>query len=187
VSLFGEAYPIMPIKFQCPVCYKELTAPDEAAGRGGKCPRCGEKVKVPEAEKTLSKGAKKAIAQFHRDIKQYEEGLFAITLFYDTMSKLWRWTNTVSYNNIMRRGREALTEAKILLEIAKKSPDKCLLLENFYWLPIKAGGRGWEHRLDLLLRTYRRRFPGRPMERLSSDEAKLLRDATMQQFKIWGR
>lgn len=38
----------MPIKFQCLVCLKELTAPDEAAGRIGKCPRCGEGLRVPQ-------------------------------------------------------------------------------------------------------------------------------------------
>ncbi len=38
----------MPIKFMCPVCFKELTAPDETAGNVGNCPRCGEKLRVPQ-------------------------------------------------------------------------------------------------------------------------------------------
>ncbi|MBD3174297.1 MAG: hypothetical protein GF320_03885 [Armatimonadia bacterium] len=35
------------IKFQCPSCRKEITVPDEMAGRTGKCGGCGERVTVP--------------------------------------------------------------------------------------------------------------------------------------------
>lgn len=177
----------MPIEFECPMCSNKVSALGELAGRVAKCPRCGEKVKVPEAEKPSPQEARKAIRQFEYDVGQYEQGLFGIALFYDTMPRLWRWTNTVSYNNTMRRGQEALAEAKILLAIAKKSPDKCSLLEDFYWSPINAGGRGWEYRLVLVLRTYRQLFPRRPIKPLSKEEAKLLRDAVMRQFKIEGR
>jgi hypothetical protein len=37
----------MSIKFQCEHCRKEVKAPDEAAGRRGKCPFCGESNYVP--------------------------------------------------------------------------------------------------------------------------------------------
>jgi biopolymer transport protein ExbD len=41
----------MNVKFPCPGCGKQLTAPESAAGRRSTCPRCGTKVTVPAAEK----------------------------------------------------------------------------------------------------------------------------------------
>lgn len=40
----------MAITFHCPHCQHEVQAPDGAAGRLGKCPRCGETSRIPEAE-----------------------------------------------------------------------------------------------------------------------------------------
>ncbi len=37
----------MSISFECPKCGKHITAPDEAAGRRGACPACGEKCEIP--------------------------------------------------------------------------------------------------------------------------------------------
>jgi hypothetical protein len=37
----------MSIKFQCEHCRKEVTAPDSAAGKRGKCPYCGETCYIP--------------------------------------------------------------------------------------------------------------------------------------------
>jgi hypothetical protein len=38
----------MAIQFQCPSCGKELKAPEETAGRKGKCPHCAHPIQVPE-------------------------------------------------------------------------------------------------------------------------------------------
>jgi hypothetical protein len=38
----------MAIQFPCPTCGKELKAPDETAGRRGKCPHCQGSIVVPE-------------------------------------------------------------------------------------------------------------------------------------------
>ena len=37
----------MTILFQCEHCHKEVKAPDEAAGRRGKCPYCGQSSYIP--------------------------------------------------------------------------------------------------------------------------------------------
>ena len=37
----------MPITFRCQSCHKEVTAPDSAAGKTGKCPYCGQANLVP--------------------------------------------------------------------------------------------------------------------------------------------
>jgi len=37
----------MPIQFPCSKCGKEVTAPDAAGGKRGKCPRCGELIDIP--------------------------------------------------------------------------------------------------------------------------------------------
>ena len=37
----------MPIKFPCRKCGKEVTAPDAAGGKKGKCPFCGELAEIP--------------------------------------------------------------------------------------------------------------------------------------------
>jgi transcription elongation factor Elf1 len=41
------------IKFACPNCGKHLSVADEAAGKNGKCPKCGGKVQVPAQESVL--------------------------------------------------------------------------------------------------------------------------------------
>jgi hypothetical protein len=40
----------MPITFNCTKCYKEVTAPDAAAGKKGKCPFCGQPNDIPLPE-----------------------------------------------------------------------------------------------------------------------------------------
>lgn len=40
----------MPVKVRCRGCQKVLSAPDKARGKVIKCPQCGEKIKVPEAD-----------------------------------------------------------------------------------------------------------------------------------------
>lgn len=37
----------MPIKFNCSSCHKEVTAPDAAAGKKGKCPFCAQPNDIP--------------------------------------------------------------------------------------------------------------------------------------------
>ncbi|HUS90922.1 MAG TPA: hypothetical protein VM695_03690 [Phycisphaerae bacterium] len=37
----------MPIQFECQHCHKQVTAPDAAAGKRGKCPFCGKSNEVP--------------------------------------------------------------------------------------------------------------------------------------------
>ena len=37
----------MPISVQCPACGKEMSVRDELAGRLGKCPDCGQPVRIP--------------------------------------------------------------------------------------------------------------------------------------------
>jgi hypothetical protein len=40
----------MPIQFHCEHCGKKIEAPDNAGGKWGKCPRCHNKVYVPQLE-----------------------------------------------------------------------------------------------------------------------------------------
>ena len=40
----------MPIQFHCDHCGKKIEAPDNAGGKWGKCPRCHNKVYVPEPD-----------------------------------------------------------------------------------------------------------------------------------------
>ena len=42
------------IHFACCQCGKEVRAPDDGAGRMGKCPSCGAKVQVPQAQESKS-------------------------------------------------------------------------------------------------------------------------------------
>ena len=37
------------IRFHCPYCSKEVSSPESAAGKTGKCPGCGNKIKIPSA------------------------------------------------------------------------------------------------------------------------------------------
>lgn len=42
----------MPIEFRCPACDSATRAPDRLAGRRLPCPRCGERILVPQATQT---------------------------------------------------------------------------------------------------------------------------------------
>ncbi|GIX03956.1 MAG: hypothetical protein KatS3mg113_0962 [Planctomycetaceae bacterium] len=48
-------YRSMPIKVRCQGCDKTLVAPDQAQGKGIKCPQCGTVVKVPSANAETAK------------------------------------------------------------------------------------------------------------------------------------
>lgn len=37
----------MPIKIKCSACSNKLTVPDSYAGKRGKCPKCGEQIRIP--------------------------------------------------------------------------------------------------------------------------------------------
>lgn len=43
----------MSIKFHCEHCGKKINAPDDAGGKRGKCPSCGQKIFVPAPEGEL--------------------------------------------------------------------------------------------------------------------------------------
>ena len=42
----------MPIKIKCSACSNKLTVPDSYAGKRGKCPKCGEQIKIPAEPET---------------------------------------------------------------------------------------------------------------------------------------
>ncbi len=44
----------MPVKFECPRCHAGISAPETAAGKQGKCPKCRATLRVPHAQPTAS-------------------------------------------------------------------------------------------------------------------------------------
>jgi len=49
----------MSIKFRCPACSHGIKAPDSAAGKGVRCPQCGEKARVPSGSSSKPAAKKK--------------------------------------------------------------------------------------------------------------------------------
>ena len=117
------------------------------------------------------------IAKFENEINIYEERLFGLTLFYDTMPKIIRWTNALSFRNMIRRGKIALTLAQQLVQTARQDDSRISKLNKFEWPPFT---NQMLSRIEALLTVYRVIFPGRPMERLSKQEATNLRRALLR-------
>lgn len=44
------------IRFRCATCHEKLSVPESAAGRKGKCPKCGEVNRVPSLERAARPG-----------------------------------------------------------------------------------------------------------------------------------
>lgn len=115
-----------------------------------------------------------AIAQFEMSIKSYEEQLFGLSLFYDTMPKSIRWTNALSFKNMTRRGKKALASAKDLLQATRQNDSLVSSLYMFEWPPFTDD---MLTRIEALLTTYHQIFPNRPWKGLSQEEANRLRNA----------
>ena len=121
--------------------------------------------------------ADEALSRFEEDITSYEEKLFGLALFYDTMPRVIRWTNALSFRKMTRRGKAAINVARQLLQTARQDASTISGLDTFEWPPFT---RDMLHRIEALLTVYRIIFPDRPMERLSKEEVKRLREALIR-------
>ena len=52
----------MAIEFKCQSCQQDVTTPDEAAGKKGKCPHCGEVMRIPELSRSSPLNSPQAAA-----------------------------------------------------------------------------------------------------------------------------
>jgi len=114
------------------------------------------------------------VSNFVKEVKEYENIIFGLTLYQETSPKWVQEKQKESYTNMKRRGNQAIYRAKHILKEAKKGKVVQDNIESFQW-PIIL--EDMKYRIDILLECYERLFPGRSRERaLSREEIILLRN-----------
>lgn len=109
-------------------------------------------------------------------IESSEDHLFGLTLYYDTMPSIMKWTNTRSINRIIRRTQKNIDEAKKIFAIVEKDGSRSSLIENFNWIQRPTF---MNDKIELVCSLYESLYPKRHNERLSKEEAKNFRQALM--------
>lgn len=131
------------------------------------------------------------IKEFESKIKEYEDILFGMNLYYQGICFTWGFNkeiiefNRIHYKSIEERMTTAINKAKQLLEEARRSPDKLSLLQWFEFPPIK------EHPVldegtklaKALAEAYREIFPERPRNKpLTEEESQHLKIAASKKI-----
>ena len=131
------------------------------------------------------------IASFKQRIREQEEQLFGITLFFQTLTYTWAGDKEVveinkhHYENIIKRGKEAITKAKQLLNEVQKNPNKLGLLRRFKFPPIRGHPMldQLTKRTEFLVKKYNELFPERPKAKpLTIEEYALLSEAVVNEY-----
>ena len=112
------------------------------------------------------------IDSFKQKIREQEDQLFGITLYFQNISFVWANNrqivemNKEHYENIMKRGREAIARARQLLNEAQENP-KLSSLRQFTFPPTHGNPMLDEmtKQVKVLVGTYHELFPGRPKEK----------------------
>lgn len=131
------------------------------------------------------------IKKFEEKIKEQEDQLFGIKLFFDGLKDTWRRNkpiiamNKFHFTNIMNRGKLYIQEAKKLLNEVKQNPEKTYQLKAFIFPPIKGSPMLDEitKRAKILVETYNKLFPERPRDKeLTEEERLLLKTKAIEKF-----
>lgn len=113
---------------------------------------------------------KNLIKEFKSKIKEYEDVLFGMNLYYQGICFTWRHNKEIiefnrrHYKDIEKRMTTAINKAKQLLEEAKQGSDKLPLIQQFEFPPIK-GHPALDEGTKLakaLAKAYKEIFPDRP-------------------------
>lgn len=105
----------MPISFQCGACMAKIKAPDTAAGKNSRCPRCRELVRVPEVamdaagNNALSASEAKAAATVERLLDSKPERKADVEIKIQVVAP-WSW-----YKGLWRKHRIGAIVAHALL------------------------------------------------------------------------
>lgn len=133
------------------------------------------------------------IEKFEKKIKDYKDELFGVKLFYEGTKILWadsyleRINFEQHYENIMKRGENAINKAEKILNKIKANNDINKvkevifpLLENELMPLVNPDGIP---RLKLLLETYKELFPEKDREiPLTEEEYKLIMNKVINKF-----
>ena len=132
-----------------------------------------------------------AIQRFEQEIQAQRDHLFGILLFAQGVELLYSdqpdvvQMNRASFQEIMDRGRIAISAAEVLLQEAKANPEKAKEIKRFTFPPTSGHPMIDEMttRARILVRTYDRLFPGRPRSKeLSRTEHEALMEAAANQL-----
>ncbi len=107
-------------------------------------------------------------------IESSEDHLFGLTLYYDTMPSIMKWTNTRSINRIISRTQINIDEAKKIFTIVENDRSRSTLIENFAWIQRPTF---LNDKIEVVCSLYESLYPKRHNERLSKEEAKNFRQA----------
>jgi len=128
----------------------------------------------------------KQIADFSQKIKQNEDLLYGVALFFEAIAHLYSSqtaeleTYRKQFRNIIRLGNDTVERAVAVMERAKQNPDKAQLFEHFSFVPCLGHPRPEElaERARILVDTYEEVFPGRPRgQSFRTDEIMRLMEA----------
>jgi len=134
------------------------------------------------------------IQEFESKIKEYEDVLFGINLYYQGILLTWKSipligkgivkSNRMNYKSIEERMTTAINKAKRLLEAVGQSPNKLLLLQQFSFPPITGPGLSAKTKLvKALAEAYKEIFPGRPRSKpLTKEESQYLKIVASQKI-----
>ena len=130
------------------------------------------------------------IQEFESKIKEYEDILFGMNLYYQGVVLTWKSipligkiianSNYKSYKNIEKRMTVAIQHARQLLKRVEQSSEDPSSLQRFKFPPIMGLGLSQQTKIvKALAETYKQEFPGRPKNKpLTKEESKILKIIT---------
>lgn len=132
------------------------------------------------------------IKSFKQRIKNQEEQLFGIDLYFQGMSVVWAGykeilkMNKHHYENIKNRGREYINRAEQLIKVVEENTSKISLFKEFEFPPIEGNSilDQVTERAKILRESYYEMFPGRSKDKpLNESEMQLLNEEAMKRFR----
>ncbi len=134
------------------------------------------------------------IQEFESKIKEYENVLFGMNLYYQGILLTWESipligkgivkSNRMSYKSIEERMTTAINKSKRLLEEVRQSPNKLPLLQHFSFPPITGPGLSAKTKLvKALVEAYREIFSERPRNKpITKEESQYLKVVASQKI-----
>ncbi len=120
--------------------------------------------------------------EFEQEIKEYEDTMFGLKLYQESSPEWVRKAQEWHYNNIKRRGENALKEARSILSDIEAGKNIQAKIKCFEWPMIIKDMR---FRIDVMLGSYKSLFPERPREKsLSEEEIIALQNDAMKRITL---
>lgn len=138
-----------------------------------------DKNKEFEDKNINSKNKEEVISKFRDEISEYEWHVFGLKMYYQTAPWWTRRFGMGSYQSIKEREKEAIMEAREILNRVESGKRSIDAIREFEWPPIPDFARG---KIDTVINSYKYLFPNRGREDLSDSEIETLREEIMRRI-----